>query len=220
LKTIKIFFTAFLLGSAVWVQAQTAAPETPPALDAAPPALSEGETKPQPAAQKPRPAPAAFVRKPQFSLSMGSQFSRFGQAAYLQPTVSYPLTRRLQAFASLQYLHTFGPGFYRTGPEAGASGFDSRGQQSYVVMAGGNYAVNEKLHITGSLWRDFAMTNGMAPQRLNPFLPAGSQGMMFRAHYKINDNLSVSGGLRYGNGRGYQGYNPHFYPDYNSPFGF
>jgi hypothetical protein len=220
LKKIKLFLTTILLGSAAWVQAQTASPETAPALEAAPPALSEGPTKPQPAAEKARPETAAFVRRPHFSLSMGSQFSRFGQASFLQPTVAYPLTRRFQAFASMQFVHSFGPGFYQTGTETGALGFGSRSQQSYVVMAGGNYAVNEKLNITGSLWRDFAVTSGMAPHRVNPFSPAGSQGMMFRAHYKINDHLSVSGGLRYGNGRGYQGYNPHFYHDYNSPFGF
>lgn len=218
MKKITIILSALLLGSGFWAQAQTA-PETAPALDAAPPALSEPETKPQTATEKVTPAPAAFVRKPHFSLSMGSQFSRFGQAAYLQPTVSYPLTRRFQAFASLQFINTFGSGFYPAGYEAGAPGFGSRSQQSYVVMAGGSYMVNEKLNITGSLWRDFAMTSGMAPQRLNPFSPAGSQGMMLRAHYKITENLTVSGGVRYGNGRGFHGYNPHFYQDYYSPFG-
>lgn len=215
MKTIKIFFTALLLGSAAWVQAQTA--EAPPALEAAPPALSAPETKTQALAEKI--TPAAFVRKPHFSLAMGSQFSRFGQASFLQPTVTYPFTRRFQAFASLQFLHTFGPGFYRTGVEGGAPGFGSRSQQSYVVMAGGNYAVNEKLTITGSLWRDFAMTNSLAPHRVSPLLPGGSQGMMLRAHYKITENLSVSGGVRYGNGRGYQGHHSLFYPGHHSPFG-
>jgi hypothetical protein len=151
---------------------------------------------------------------------MGSQFSRFGQAAFLQPSLAYPITRRFQAFASLQFISTFGPGIYPGGYEAGAAGFGSRPQQSYVVMAGGNYAVNEKLTITGSIWRDLSMASGMAPHRFSPFSPAGTQGMMFRAHYKITDNLSVSGGVRYGNGRGYQGYNPHFYQDYYSPFGY
>jgi hypothetical protein len=217
LKKITIYLTGLLLAGALGVQAQTAAPETAPALEAAPPALTQPAPRAETTVEKAMPAP--FVRKPHFSLNMGSQFSRFGQASFLQPTVAYPLTRRLQAFASLQFMHTFGPSFYRTGPEAGAFGAESRGQQSYVVMAGANYAVTEKLNITGSIWRDFSNYSGRPQPFINPFSPAGTQGMMFRAHYKITDNLSVSGGVRYGNGRGYQGYNPHLYQDYYAPFG-
>jgi hypothetical protein len=216
-KTIKILITGLLLSSTLWAQAQTT--ESTPALESAPPALMEQASQPQIAAEKANPEPKAFVRKPQFSLDMGSQFSRFGHAAYLQPTLTLPLSPRFQAFASVQFLNTFGPTFYRANSETGTSGLSSRGQQSYVVMAGGNYVVNEKLNITGSLWRDFSRYSGLAPQWVNPFSPAGSQGMMFRAHYKVTNNFSVSGGIRYGNGPGYSGYNPMFYQGYNSPFG-
>jgi hypothetical protein len=218
LKKIKTILAALLLGTAGWAQAQTT--ETAPALETAPPALAAPEVKAETAAENTAPAPAAFVRKPHFSLSMGSQFSRFGQASYLQPSVALPLTRRFQAFASVQFLHSFGPGFYQTGAETGSLALRSRSQQSSVVMVGGNYAVNEKLNLTGSIWRDLANPRGLAAYPLHPFSPAGTQGMSLRAHYKINDRLSVSGGIRYGNGRGYQGYNPLLYPDYNTPFGY
>jgi hypothetical protein len=215
LKTIKIFITNLLLGSALWAQGQTA-----PALEAAPPALSEPAPKPEGRVEKATGTPAPFIRKPQFSLAMGSQFSRYGHAAYLQPTVSVPLTQRLEAFASVQFLNSFGPAFYRTGSEVGSFGPGSRGQQAYLVMAGGNYAVNEKLQITGSIWRDLAHNSGMPQYPVHAFSPAGTQGMQFRAHYKVNDRFSVSGGLRYQNGSGNTGYNPLYYQGYNSPFGF
>jgi hypothetical protein len=223
-KTIKIFITGLLLSGASWAQAQTPepapSPDTAPALETAPPALSQAASKPENEVAKAIPATPAFVRKPQFSFAMGSQFSRFGHAAYLQPTVSLPLTPRLQAFASVQFMNSFGPTFYRAGAEAGSLGLNSRGQQAYVVMAGGQYAVSEKLNITGSIWRDLSRYSGMPQYLANPFPAAGSQGMMFRAQYKVNDRFSVSGGVRYGAHPGDQGYNRSFYPDYNSPFGF
>lgn len=151
---------------------------------------------------------------------MGSQFSRFGHAAYLQPTVAMPLTRRFQAFASVQFGSTFGPAYYQPRTEGNAFAASAGRQQSYVVMAGGNYAVNDKLHFTGSIWRDFSRMKGMAQQPVNLFSPAGSQGMMLRAHYKVTGNLSVSGGFRYGNGGGYNGYHHSIYQPYTSPFGF
>jgi hypothetical protein len=216
LKKIKIAITGLLLSSATWAMAQTA----PPALDATPPALEAPLSKPEEDAGKTPPAAAPFVRKPQFSLAMGSQFSRFGQAAFVQPTLSFPVTPRFQAFASVQFLHTFGPSFYRVGAEGSPAGLGYRGQTSYVVLAGGHYALTEKLNITGSLWRDLSQLGGNAPQPLNLFSPAGTQGMTLRAHYKVNDRFSVSGGVRYGNGRGYAPYGSSFYHDYSSPFGY
>jgi hypothetical protein len=220
LKTIKLLFTGLLLSSAIWAQAQTPAPEAAPALDAAPPALAEPPQNPETGQAVPGLAPAVFNRKPQFSMAMGSQFSRFGHAAFLQPTVSLPITPRFQAFASVQFLHTFGQTFYAPGAEGGFLAANTRGQQSYVVMAGGNYALNEKWNFTGSIWRDFSQMKGMAQHPVNLFSPAGSQGMMFRAQYKVNDRFSVSGGVRYGNGSGYNGYHHSLYQPYNSPFGF
>jgi hypothetical protein len=226
LKKIKIFLICTLVCGALWVQGQTAVQETTPALEGAPPELAEPLAAPtqntgdREAALDA--APAVFSRKPQFSMSMGSQFSRLGHAAYLQPTVALPITQRFQAFASLQFINSFGPGFYRPGAEPVMLGAGSRSRQSYVVMAGGNYMLNEKWNFTGSIWRDFSSLKGMGQQPVNLFSPAGGQGMMFRAQYKVNDRFSVSGGFRYGSGGGYNGYHGYrqpFYQDYNSPFG-
>ena len=218
MKTIKILFTGLLWSGAVWAQAQMA--EAPPALEAAPPAQAETAQKPETEIDAPPPAAAVLRRKPQFSMAMGSQFSRFGHAAFLQPTVSLPITSRFQAFASVQFLNTFGPAFYSPGAEGGSLATTSRGQQSYVVMAGGNYALNDKWNFTGSIWRDFSQMKGMPQHPVIIFSQAGSQGMMFRAQYKVNDRFSVSGGFRYGNGGGYNGYHHSLYQPYNSPFGF
>lgn len=216
MKKIKILFTGLLLSGAFWAQGQNPEADSAPELNAAPPALIGNTPKPESPADKP--ALPAFSRKPQFSMSLGSQFSRFGQASYLQPTVSLPVTRRFQAFASMQFISTYGPAFYRAGYEGANFGATTSRQQSYLVMAGGQYAVNEKWNLTGSIWRDISQLKGMN-QPTNLFSPAGSQGMMLRAHYKVNDRFSVSGGVRYGSG-GYNPYSPISGQSYPMPFGY
>lgn len=221
LKKIYIPLLALMLGSAGLVQAQTASPEEAPALETAPPAIgSPAKTLETEAPAASLTVPGAFPRKPQFSLGLGSQFSRYGHAAWVQPTMVLPLTSRFRAFAGVQVLNTFSPRFYRTGMENNAAPSTPGSQVSCLVVAGGQYAVNDKLTLTGSIWRDFASAGSPARQLMNPYFAAGSRGMSFRAQYKINDQLSVSGGLRYGNNPGYPGAHSYFYQDYNSPFGY
>lgn len=219
MKKIYITLFALLLGSAGWAQAQTAAEEAP-ALESAPPGLGSPAGKPAEAAANSLAAPAAFSRKPQFSLGLGSQFSRYGHAAYVQPTMVLPISPRFRAFAGLQVLNTFGPAFYPTGAENNLAGARSAHQVSYLAVAGGQYDVNEKLTLTGSIWRDFAGAGSPNRQLMNPYFATGSSGLSFRAHFKINDQLSVSGGMRYGNNPGYRGGHSYLYQGYNSPFGF
>lgn len=219
MKKIYITLFALLLGSAAWAQAQTGAPEEVPALETAPPALGSMAVKtPEPQANS-VPAAAPFSRKPQFSLGLGSQFSRYGHAAYVQPTMVLPLTSRFRAFTGLQVRNTFGPGFYAAGAESNGASARPQHQVSYLAVAGGQYDVNAKLTLTGSIWRDFAGSGNPNRHLMNPYFAPGSTGMSFRAHFKINDQLSVSGGLRYGNNPGYRGGHSYMYQDYNSPFG-
>ncbi|WP_157433385.1 hypothetical protein [Adhaeribacter aquaticus] len=150
-----------------------------------------------------------------YGLSMGSQFSRFGSAFYMQPSVMFPVNKRFQAFTSLNIITAYGTnhnGFYG---EASNGGAPIRNQH-YIVNVGGNYLVNDRLNITGSIWRDLSKMP-MQNNTVNLFSPMGSSGMQFRAHYKVTENFSISGGIRYSDGNGY---NNLYYPGFNSPFGF
>ena len=147
---------------------------------------------------------------------MGSQFSRFGSAAYFQPTIMYPVSNRLQAFASVSMINSFSPVFGRQSIEGGFPGTSNFSRQNYIVNVGGNYAVSDRLNLTGSIWRDISKNNYLPNVPINVFSPAGTNGMMFRAHYKVTENLSISGGFRYSNGNRY--YNPIYQP--YDPFGF
>ncbi len=155
------------------------------------------------------------VRKISYSMSAGAQFAPgWGSATYLEPSVSVPITKRFSGFASLNMISTFGTNYNWLGRENAAANYAPLRNQHFILHAGGNYMVNDRLRLTGSVWRDLSKNPMPAP--VNLLMPGGSNGMMFRAHYKVTDNFSVSGGLRYSNGNAYQNswYNP------VSPYGF
>lgn len=201
----------FLLGlGLIWSvsgfsQATTGAQE----LNTIPPAQTELIKPTQPEVSV---TPAAGFYTPgkiQYNFSVGSQFSRFGSATYIQPSISYPLTKRFSTFASVSFVQTYGSMFgrYPLESELPGASFNQR-QLHSVVQLGGNYVVNEKLNITGSVWRDFSKQSAIYNMPINVFSPGGTKGMQFRANYKLTDNLSVSGGFRYSNGANY--YNPFY----------
>ena len=209
----QITFLALLLGWSWSSLAQTtdiigAEPNTtPPTQTTTTVSPAQTENSETPAITAPR--------RISYGLSAGTQYSRlFGTTTFLEPSVLFPVTKRFSGFASLTFLNTFGPNAaFRNGEVSGA-GNVSFGNQRYILNAGGNYAVSDRLNLTGSVWRD--LTKNPMPASLNPYNPGGTSGLMLRANYKITEHLSVSGGFRYGNGNGYNNYmyNP------AAPFGF
>ncbi len=149
------------------------------------------------------------ARKISYGLSMGTQFSPlFGTATYLEPSVLFPVTKRFSGFASISMISAFNNYSNRFGQEAGVGPVANRWNQHYILHAGGNYMVNDRLNLTGTVWRDLSKNRLSAP--VNLLMPGGTNGMSIRASYKVTDNFSVSGGLRYSNGNAYQNswYNP------------
>lgn len=215
MKTKNIFFFCLGLCWSLVVNAQTKTPATGQELNSTPPTIAETVTSTTP--DKPTKTATAFrPGKIQYSFAMGSQFSRFGSAAYFQPGLQYSVSNRFRVFASVNILNTFGPSFGRNTFETGYPGAAGFSRQHYVVQAGGNYTVNSRLNLTGSIWRDFSKQNRLTQEPVNLFSPMGSSGMLFRANYKVTENFSISGGFRYSNGN--QFYNPLY--QYDNPFGF
>lgn len=148
-------------------------------------------------------------RKISYGLSAGTQFSRlFGTAAFLEPSVLFPVTKRFSGFASVNMITTFGANPYLFGNDSFTSNYTPIRNQRFILNAGGNYMVNDRLNLTGSVWRDFSKNPMPAP--LNLYMPGGTNGMSLRANYKVTENFSVSGGIRYSNGNPYNSmwYNP------------
>jgi hypothetical protein len=139
-----------------------------------------------------------FVKKASFSLSAGTMFGSNGMATYLAPALRYQLSPKFSVFGGVTYLNSSFTPMYAEKQMPMAS-------KNYFVHGGGSYQVNDKLRLSGSVWRDFSSTG-------NAFIPGGLKsparyGTEFQAHYKISEHLSVFGSIRTSNGNGY-GYDP------------
>lgn len=214
-----IFLGLFSFGLTIQANAQTTGATE---LSATPP-IQETKVPVKPSGKEPKitVSESSFSHKPQFSLSAGTQFSSlFGTSAYVQPSFLIPVTPRFSGFASLTMVNSFGPTFTRSTTESNAINNHAFGNQQYILNVGGNYMVSERLQITGSAWKDLSRQSALPMNRVNLLFPSSSSGMAFRANYKVTENLSVSGGFRYSNGRGYNNFNNSFYPGYNTPFAF
>lgn len=183
--------------------------EAPAELNSVPPAI-ESQVIPTPTSTETKAiVPVKPARKISYGLTMGTQYSPlFGTATYLEPSVLFPVTKRFSGYASVSMISTFNTYSNRFGREDVGANFSNGWNQHYILNAGGNYMVNDRLNLTGTVWRDLSKNKLSAP--VNLLMPGGTNGMSIRASYKVTDNFSVSGGLRYSNGNAYQNswYNP------------
>lgn len=142
-------------------------------------------------------APSTDLKlKPKFSynLNLGASFSNYGSASYVQPRLNYQVSDRFRFYTSLTALN-INSNYGRYNESS-----NPFGTQHYIMEVGGDYLVNEKLIVGGSVWRDFNNFSTFSGDNnlQRQFKPAS--GFDVNAHYKINDNFSVSGRIRYSNG--------------------
>lgn len=217
-------FCLFMIGGAYAQQSPADQPEAPakealPTGAPSPRASEASAAKPEPeetAASAPRLA-APHTPSLRFGLNAGTMFAgRMGGASYLEPTAFYDLSNRLRVFGSMTYLRLMRPGFWG-GETNGPLSVGTQANNRVLLQVGGQYDANERLTLTGSVWRDMsALPSSYQPYR-HPLAPGGN-GMSFRADLKISDHFSVSGGVRYGNGNRGDFYHPMLSP--YAPFGF
>ncbi|MCP2043643.1 hypothetical protein [Pontibacter sp. HSC-36F09] len=195
---MKIFLSTFLTcsllfaGSAMAQTGQKASLETAPA-----PVLQE---RPAPATEEERPTKFEMPAKRfSYSLSAGASFGSGFGATYLEPTVRYQLNPRLRVFSSLTYLSVM-PGQYTVPTSDGGTTLMRSSQNDhYIAHVGAEYLVNDRLILSGSVWRDFSNIPAQNPAYMN-FMNPGRQGMDMRATYKITEHFSVTGAMRYSKG--------------------
>ena len=148
-----------------------------------------------------------------YTLSMGASYnSHFGASTFVQPTARYQVTDRFRGYASFTYVSSL-PRNYAFTTEEGTIVRRSQGNSQYIVSVGGDYLVNDKLILSGNVWKDLSNM----PQELGAYTNynyMGHQGADFSATYKISDKFSVSGAIRYTDGA-----SPYYNPYYNSGFG-
>ncbi|SDY06628.1 hypothetical protein [Hymenobacter psychrophilus] len=138
--------------------------------------------------------------RPSYSLQAGTTFAgRYGSASYLSPTVSLPLSKRFAVFGGLTYLRTVPGAAYAPLGETGRA-LPLAGTNRLLIQGGGQYALSERLSLTGSAWKDLTPAGQLS---VNPYAGFGGnlgQGVNLRADYHITENFSVSGGVRVSSG--------------------
>ncbi|WP_246000719.1 hypothetical protein [Pontibacter diazotrophicus] len=222
-----IFRTILAAGLLLTGQAAMAQ-DVKPSLDAAPtpdtsaaPALREAATAPM--------ADAAADEKPawtgprlSYSLSTGASFSSgLGNAQFVTPSVRYHLNNRFRVNASMTYMNVSSYNTPAFTPEGTTVMYRNNGGSHYIASVGVDYLASDRLILSGNIWKDFS---NLPAQNLNYGLYSpGRMGADFQATYKITENFSVSGGLRYREGGSPFGspfYDPGFGPYNRTGFGY
>ncbi|PVY43065.1 hypothetical protein C8E01_102242 [Pontibacter virosus] len=195
---MKIFLSTILTCSLLFAGNAMAQTSQKASLEAAPaPALQE---QPTPATAEEKPSKFEMpAKRLSYSLAAGASFGSGFGATYLEPTVRYHLNPRLRVFSSLTYMSVM-PGQYSmpTG-DGGTALMRTSPSNHYIAHVGADYLVNDRLILSGSVWKDFSNIPAQNPAYMN-FMNPGRQGMDFRATYKITEHFSVTGAMRYSNG--------------------
>lgn len=156
----------------------------------------------------------ATVPRLNYNLEVGASYnSYFGASTYVKPTARYQISDKFRGYASFTYVHNMPQNSVVGTTEGGTMLRRTNGQQQYIVSVGGDYLVNDRLMLSGNVWKDFSNVP-QQPGAYNNFNYMGRQGADFSATYKITENFSVTGAVRY-----QEGGSPYYSPFYNSGFG-
>ena len=207
---MKIAATTYLAISLLFAGSAMAQSGTKQQIDATPTTATTSENKPS---EETAPTILAMPRVT-YNLSVGAMYNtHFGASSYIQPTARYQISNRFRANASFMFVNTMPHSFTTSTPEGGTIVRRSAGQQQYIVSVGGDYLVNERLILSGNIWKDFSNLTSQ-PSRYNNYYSPGKMGADFSASYKVTKNFTITGGLRYSDGA-----SPFASPFYNSGYG-
>lgn len=179
-----------------------------PAITAAPATAAETNVSSTTVDKK----PAWTGPKLSYNLSAGASFSSLGNAQHLTPSVRYQVSNRFRVNAGLTYMNVSSYNMPAITPEGTTIMYRNNGGSHYIGSVGVDYLASDRLILSGNIWKDFS--NLPAQNLTYGLYSPGRMGADFRATYKITENLSVSGGIRYR-----EGASPFGSPFYDSGFG-
>lgn len=183
--------------------AQTGSQQKKASLDAAPVAVETEKPETIVALGKEtKPTAASMpVNRVSYGLSVGSSFGRGFGATFIEPSVRYQVSERFRVFGSFTYMNVMSQQMAVQTPEGNTMLQHAGPSSHYMMNAGVDYLVNDRLVLSGSVWRDFSNMPMPAQNRMyNGLFQPSRNGADFRATYKITDNLSITGGVRYSDG--------------------
>ncbi len=166
--------------------------------------------------------PGSKVPPLKFSLNLGTSFSTSGYygsgvqtwvAPELNYRVSNKLNLRMGVVASNNYMNSIPQGV------SDGVGMNTSGSWfNYKVYVSADYFVSEKLVVSGSLLKSIDQTPAWVGQ--SPFFSQNYESMSMSFQYRINDFMSVGGGIQIDRGNVPYYYNPmQPFGNHFSPFG-
>jgi hypothetical protein len=139
----------------------------------------------------------------------GSSFS-----TYVTPHISYSFNYRLRINAGITIINSSLYGikpWYSMNQESSLNGNFTNA----LIFVSGDYLVNDRLKVSGSLFKEFNLLNSVTGY--NPYRTENAQGAFMRIDYKVFENFHIEAGFGYSKGvdpwSNYMGY-----PYSNSPF--
>ncbi len=164
---------------------------------------------------------AAFLkeRKLKFRVEVGTSFgTSFGSGnyfgTYLAPHLSYSISPRFNLNAGAIINNNFGRysynPFYSDIHTIHGSGFT----QTYVYLEGA-YRLNEKVTITGAVYKEINLLN--VPDPAAREFNFDRKGFIFGIDYKLGENVFIRGQINVSNGVNPYYTQPYFRPSHNFP---
>lgn len=152
--------------------------------------------------------------KVNYSLETGSMFyggAMKGSTFYVAPSFTYAFSKKFSMQGGVMFMNNNYNFSNQALGQPDTRLFSQPNKYETVVYAKGNYQVNNRLTISGSLVKNFADNAGMQNQAWNNSFQMMSMGM----DYKLTDNMTIGAGVKVMQGSGY--YNPYQFGG-SSPF--
>jgi len=153
------------------------------------------------------------LKKPVFHVTAGLEFSTTsgygsGFTQYVVPTVSYPLGKKFMISGGIAIANT---NYFNAKPFYPGENFQpyNGNYTSLTIFASGTYFVNDRLTISGSLYKEIPVAGKPLPYSpYNPISGQGSQGVNMNVQYKIGQHMFIQAGFGIHQGRDPYSTNP------------
>jgi hypothetical protein len=158
-------------------------------------------------------------KKIKSGLQIGSFFTTTsgygsGFTTYISPYISYPFSSKFRVNAGITILNASYYGikpYYLMNSESSLNGNFTNA----MVYVSGEYLVNERLSVSGTLFKSFNILSSAPSDRYHPNYDA--QGAFMKVGYKVFENFQIEAGFGYS--KGIDPFNSYFgSPIIHSPF--
>ncbi len=133
-------------------------------------------------------------------MSVGNNFAgNTAFSSFIKPTISFQPEKRLNIQASFGYLQGFNHSFLYYNGEQNSLQITQTDVVLGSVAVSGNYVVNPKLMLSGTVWKQFDMQP--PADQLNPrALNFEADGIVVGMQYNINDKMQINASFGYSRG--------------------